>query len=125
MRRLGSSLVLALCVLGCGEPLEFADWTIPVPEGVEVHEHVAVSAERRARNRIEVVEELVLGSPGRRMPPTPNDPQQAFYRPRAVVPDADGNIYVLDQGNHISRSAPTSGSRQSPPTSAPPASTTA
>ncbi len=27
------------------------------------------------------------------------DPQQNFYRPANAVPDADGNVYVLDRGN--------------------------
>ena len=92
--------VALLAAVACSEPLEFAAWTIPGPEGVEAHEYVAVSSEERAGNRIEVVEDLVLGRGDRRLAPTPDDPQQAFYRPRAVVPDADGNIYVLDQGNH-------------------------
>lgn len=85
------SLALLSCVACGGPPLEFADWTMPVPEDVVVHEYAAVPMEERRGNRIEAVEDLVLGSGG--------DPQQAFYRPRAVVPDAAGNIYVLDQGN--------------------------
>jgi hypothetical protein len=72
--------------------LEFAEWTIPVPQGTPVHEYAPVSLQQRAGERIDVVEDLVLGED--------RDPQQAFYRPRTVVPDAGGNIYVLDQGNN-------------------------
>jgi hypothetical protein len=72
--------------------LEFAEWTIPVAQGTPVHEYAPVSLQQRAGERIDVVEDLVLGED--------RDPQQAFYRPRTVVPDAGGNIYVLDQGNN-------------------------
>ncbi|HEX9699890.1 MAG TPA: 6-bladed beta-propeller [Acidobacteriota bacterium] len=87
--------VISLALLGCfacgGPSPEFADWTISVPEGVTVHEYPAVPSDERADSRIDVVEDLVLGSDA--------DPQRAFYRPQRVVPDADGNIYVLEQGN--------------------------
>ncbi len=53
-----ASLLLSLSA--CAEPLEFADWTIPVPEGTRVIEYAAVPVEERTE-RIEVVEELVLG----------------------------------------------------------------
>ena len=32
-------VLMALAAAACSEPLEFADWTIPVPEGTPVHEY--------------------------------------------------------------------------------------
>ncbi len=85
-------MCLAVSLCACSGPVEFADWTIPVPEGTRIIERPAVPPEERA-GRIELTEDLRLGADG-------SDPSQAFYRPRDVDADAEGNIYVLDAGNH-------------------------
>jgi hypothetical protein len=89
-------IVLAALILvalgGCSEPLEFADWTIPVAEGVRVVEHPYTSEGERTES-VGLVEDLVLGL-------DENDPQQRFYGLRDVDADADGNLWVLDGGNH-------------------------
>lgn len=84
--------VLVLAGAACAEPLEFAEWTIAVPEGTRVIEYAAVPIEARAQ-RIELVEELVVG--GRE-----DDPDRAFYGPSAIGVDARGRIYVVDRRNH-------------------------
>ena len=91
---LGSIVVLLALVAAaaCAEPLEFADWTIPIPEGVRVVEYPATPAEDRT-GRIELAEDLVLGR-------DESDPNQVFYRLRDVDVDSDGNLWVLDGGNH-------------------------
>ncbi len=89
------ALALALLVMAlnaCSDPLEFADWTFPVPEGTRIIEYAAVPIEERVE-RITFVEDLRLGT-------NAADPTQAFYQPRDVDVDVDGNIYVLDAGNH-------------------------
>ncbi len=88
-------LTFAVVVVGlsaCSQPLEFADWTIPVPESVPIVEYPFVPVDQRTE-RIELVEDLVLGRDD-------NDPNQAFYRASAVDVDADNNLWVLDGGNH-------------------------
>ena len=92
MRKTAGLMLLVLTLGGCAESLEFADWVIPVPEGVPIVEYPFVPTEQRTE-RIELVEDLVLGMDG-------NDPNQAFYGARAVDLDADGNLWVLDAGNH-------------------------
>lgn len=92
MKKAAGLMLLVLAVGGCAESLEFADWVIPVSEGVPIFEYPFIPAEQRIE-RIELVEDLVLGMDG-------NDPNQAFYGARAVDLDADGNLWVLDAGNH-------------------------
>ncbi len=89
---MGLFAALALSAAGCAEPLEFADWVIPVPEGIPVHEYAYNPLDERTE-RVRLVEDLVLGNDA-------NDPNQAFYRARALDVDADGNIWLLDGGNH-------------------------
>ena len=84
--------LLAVAASACSDGLEFADWTIPVPPETPVIEYPAVPLEERG-GRITFVEELRLGT-------NDADPTQAFYQPRDVDADTDGNIYVLDAGNH-------------------------
>jgi hypothetical protein len=81
-------LTLAACD---GEPLEFAEWTIPVPEGTPIIEYAAVPMEERTE-RIELVEDLVIGRD--------DDPEFAFYQASDIAVDQVGRIYVLDAGNH-------------------------
>ena len=92
MRKTAGLMLLVLALGGCAESLDFADWVIPVPEGVPIVEYPFVPAEQRIE-RIELVEDLVLGMDG-------NDPNQRFYRATAVDVDNDGNLWVLDAGNH-------------------------
>ncbi len=84
---------LCLLIASCtSEPLEFADWTIPVPEGTRIIEYAAVPMEKRTE-RIELVEDLVIGG-------DTDDPEYSFYRPSDIAVDHSGHIYVLDGGNH-------------------------
>jgi hypothetical protein len=92
MRTSAPVLLLALAVSACSTGPGFGDWTLPVPEGTRIVEHDAVSVEERS-GHIDLVEDLRLGD-------DENDPSQAFYRPRDVDADGNGNIYVLDAGNH-------------------------
>ena len=88
-----ASILLCLLVASCtSEPLEFADWTIPVPEGTPIIEYAAVPMEQRTE-RIELVEDLVIGG-------GTDGSEHSFYRPRSVAVDDAGHIYVLDSGNH-------------------------
>ena len=73
-------------------PLEFPDWTIPVPEGTRVIEYAGVSPEERTE-RIELVEDLVIGR-------DTDDPKYSFYSLRSVAVDDAGRIYVADAGDH-------------------------
>ena len=82
---------VALTLSACSQPLEFADWTIPVPEGARVIEYAAVPIEQRTE-RIEMVQDLVIGND--------EDPDYRFYQPRGLSVGDDGTIYVLDTGNH-------------------------
>jgi hypothetical protein len=89
MLGVGAALLLVACG---GEPLEFADWTIPVPEGTPIHEYAAVPDEERAGNELVLERDLVIGRSGRE--------DVAFYQATSPVVDDAGRIYVLDTGNH-------------------------
>ena len=78
--------------LGGHVALEFADWTIPVPEGTRIVEYAAVPIEERTE-RIELVRDLVIGGYG-------DDPNTAFYNAHDLAVAADGRVYVHDNGNH-------------------------
>ena len=85
-------VVLALlAVVACSEPLEFADWTIPVPEGARIIEYDDPAIEDRD-DRIELVDDLVVGARG-------EDPNYLFFRPQGVAVDDAGRMYVVDMGN--------------------------
>ncbi len=99
LRRLESQMPTAVLLAsaalfsGCApEPLDFADWTIPVPEGTPIIEYAAVPLEERGE-RIELVEDLVIGN-------REDDPNYRFYQASQLAVDVLGNIYVLDAGNH-------------------------
>jgi hypothetical protein len=81
-------LILSACVaiIACSEPLEFADWTIPVPEGVQVHEYAPVPIEER-REWIELDAEVVATDQGADAP---------FEVPVDLAVDQAGLLYVLD-----------------------------
>lgn len=85
-------LILAtlLTLTACSPPLEFADWTIPVPEDARIIGLRHVPIEERTE-RIELVEDLVVGRS--------DDPQQAFYRAFDMAVDEAGSIYVMEYGN--------------------------
>ena len=82
------ALIAALFTAACAEPLEFADWTIPVPDGTRIIEYAAVPIQERTE-RIELVEDLVLA---------PTDPELSFYQPFRLAVDVQHRIYVLDTG---------------------------
>jgi hypothetical protein len=84
-------LILMTVIVGCSEPLVFADWTIPVPEGTRIVEYADVPLEERD-GRIELGEDLVIGPRG-------EDPNYLFYQPQGVAVDAAGRMYVAERGN--------------------------
>ncbi|MCH8992842.1 MAG: 6-bladed beta-propeller [Acidobacteria bacterium] len=87
-------ILLALLVaVACSEPLEFADWTIPVPEGTRIIEYAAVPIEDREGSHIELVEDLVIEE-------RQADANYRFFRPLDLAVDQLGRIYVLDAGNN-------------------------
>ena len=64
-QRVGAfSLALGALACGCGPGLEFAPWTIEIGEAVPVMEYGPVSERTRARNKIELVEDLVISPRG-------------------------------------------------------------
>ena len=89
--RIIAALILLLGFACTSEPLHFADWTIPVPEGTPIIEYAAVAMEERTE-RIELVEDLVIRQRG-------DDPNYILYRPRHVVADSRGRVFVMDSGN--------------------------
>ena len=92
--KLRSIVLLTLfAAAACSEPLEFADWTIPVPEGTRIIEYDDALIEGRD-GRIELVEDLVVGARG-------EDPNYLFFRPLEVAVDSSGRMYVLDLGNRL------------------------
>ena len=91
MRHAVALALLTIALGGCSEPLEFADWTIPVPEGTRVIEYDDPAIEYRG-GRIELVEDLVVGARG-------EDPNYLFFRPSGVAVDSAGRMYVVDMGN--------------------------
>lgn len=92
MRRAVVLVFVALGLSACSDPLEFADWTIEVPEGIPVREYAGVPRDERTE-RIELVEDLVIA---------PTDPEIAFYQPYRMAVDTEHRIYVLDGGKkHI------------------------
>lgn len=87
-------VVVGLLLLGCGGEEQLTrEWAIHVPESVESHEYRAVTPEERVSARIAVVRDLIVDS--RR-----DDPNYLFYLAYTLAVDHDGNIYVLDRGNH-------------------------
>ncbi len=85
-------LLALLAAVACSEPLEFADWTIPVPEGTLVREYAPVPDEERAGYELVFERDLVIGADA--------GDEVAFYRALAPKVDGEGRIYVLDSGNH-------------------------
>lgn len=92
MKRAVLLALLALVPGACSEPLEFGDWTIPVPEGVRIIEYAHVPLEERTE-RIERVEDLVIGAGS-------GDPRYSFYQAWGLAIDSRGFMYVMDRGNH-------------------------
>ena len=91
MRFLAPAGALLVFAVACSEPLEFADWTIEVPEGTRVIDYAPVTTEEREGNHIELVEDLVIRSRG-------EDERYLMYQPRDIDVGPEGNIYVLDTG---------------------------
>jgi len=91
MKRAVTFAVLAMTLSACSEPLEFADWMIPVPEGTPVRQYAPVPAAARSE-RIELIEDLVIGERA-------GDDNYMLYNARSVLAGPEGRIYVLDSGN--------------------------
>ncbi|HEX9700009.1 MAG TPA: hypothetical protein VGD06_11170 [Acidobacteriota bacterium] len=81
--RAGIALVAFLFAGACSEPLEFADWTVPAPEGLAVVEFAHVPFDERGGAMIEWVDELVIGDRG------DSDLRYAFTYPYDVAVDRD------------------------------------
>ncbi len=80
----GLPILAAACT---PEPLDFPDWTIPVPEGTPIIEYASVPMEERIE-RIELVEDLVIGGG-----------ETGFYRPADIAVDSWGRVFVADIGH--------------------------
>ncbi len=82
-------ILLAVALSACSEPLEYADWVLPLPEGTPTVEYAAVSdADRTATFATE--RDLVLAEAFGR----------PFFNPIKATVASDGTIFVLDAGNH-------------------------
>ena len=90
LRAVAIASLLSIWAAACTEPLEFAEWTIPVAEGARIIEYAAVPLEERTE-RVELTQELVLGAGG--------GEYDSFYGNVLFDVDTDGNVYVLDGGN--------------------------
>ena len=88
---LRSIVVLSTVLLAaaCSEPLEFADWTLPLPDGATIAEYAWVPLAERT-GVVETERDLVLTEAFDR----------PLYHPEGVQVDASGRIFVLDGGNH-------------------------
>jgi hypothetical protein len=83
----------AFCASACTEPIEFAEWTLPVAASVPVREYQVAPVDGRGADRIQIVTDLVISD-------DTGDGAAAFFNPRELVVDEEGRIYVLDAGNH-------------------------
>lgn len=86
-----ATVFLGLLLTACQPEVQFADWSLSVPDGTPVREYAGVPLEEREA-RIELVEDLVIGAN--------DDPRLRFYNAREAVSDASGRIFVMDGGNH-------------------------
>ena len=86
MRRALVLACLAMMLSACSEPLEFADWTIPVPEGTRIIEYAAVPLEQRTE-RIGLVQEMSIDDQGA---------DALFKSATDLAVDESGVLYVLD-----------------------------
>lgn len=90
------ALVLALLggAAGCRSeaPLQFAGWTLPVPEDAPVIGYRAVPKEERTET-IELVAEAVMGR-------EVDGDGATFFRPVGLAADDTGGVFVLDAGDH-------------------------
>jgi hypothetical protein len=89
-------LAALLCAAtGCRSesPLEFADWTLPVPEDARVFGYRAVPVEERTES-IELVAEAVMGR-------ETGAEGATFFRPVGLAADDVGRVFVLDAGEDV------------------------
>jgi len=84
--------LVAIMAIAASGPPQVDGWTIPVPEGTRIVEYPAPSIADRRGNRIDLVQDLVIGPRG-------NDANYLFYRPSAIRVDDEGRIYVADSGS--------------------------
>ena len=85
-------LLALLAAAACSEPLEFADWTIAVPEGTRIIEYPYVPFEDRTE-WVALELDLIIGS-------DEDDFDGSLYRPLAVAADDERRVYVADAGHH-------------------------
>jgi hypothetical protein len=87
------AVTLLPVVAACSPDLpEFADWTIPVPEGTPVIEYTAEQIEAQNSGMIALVEDLRIGA-------DEGDPDALLYMLRDIAVDDRGWIYVSDIGH--------------------------
>ena len=86
-------LVIAMSLAACSTPAEYADWTLPLPEGARIVEHVVTPLAARDVPAVVLEEDLVLGN-GR------GDPALTFYGMPYFAVGEDGRVYAMDMGNH-------------------------
>ncbi|NKB88708.1 MAG: hypothetical protein GKS06_10855 [Acidobacteria bacterium] len=93
MKKLATIAAYSLLTAACADaPIEPRAWEFDVPPGLPTHVYPPISAEQRADSRIELVEDLVIGSD--------DDPNALFGYISSVTVDPAGRIYVPDPTNH-------------------------
>ena len=85
-------LLALLATAACSEPLELADWRLPIPDGTPIKEYAPTALEDRDPEAVRLIDDLVIGGES-------DDPNGLFYRPSSVVAADSGTIYVADNGN--------------------------
>lgn len=86
-RFLGIITFLAACSFGCAAPLEFPEWTLPVADGVQVHEYRQVDDTERESRLLEAERDLVVGAD--------DNGEGLLYRPEDFAVSDDGYIWVV------------------------------
>lgn len=92
-RRLALLVALVGATTGCGAepPLEFADWTLPVPAGARVLGFGTVPTDER-NETVELVAEVVMGRES-------GVEGATLFRPIGLAVSKAGKVFVLDHGD--------------------------
>ena len=91
-RLLASCVLTALAACSAPAPIEPRPWELDVPEGLPEIVYSPVSVEDRQGHRIELIEDLVIGSE--------DNANERFGDRVSVGVDDQGRIYVADTDNH-------------------------
>ncbi len=81
-------VLLTMVLAACADPLEFPEWTLPVPDEIPVAEHAGAPVQGRSE-RIELVEDLVIDNEGA-------GGEVVVYRPFDVAVDNTGRMFIVD-----------------------------